>query len=207
MRIEGLAYSLFGNNLMIGTHIRKQLAFLKEIVPAGLQRREMDDLGCGDGKVTVLLKDIFQPEKLRGFDINRGLVRRARSRGIDAGVIDLDREVPGGELAVMWGVLHHLHDFDACLERVKASYPLIFIREPARTGLAFGLELGRPLKLNEILRLVKHHLPGSWVHYCDNSILVFYACPDYIEQEKAAFLSAPSLEIPELAAAGGRVSI
>jgi hypothetical protein len=54
MKLESLAYSLFGNNLVIGEPIVKQLAFLKEIVPHHWLHREMDDLGCGDGKVTVL---------------------------------------------------------------------------------------------------------------------------------------------------------
>ena len=61
MKMERLAYLLFGNNIIIGPHIRKQLSFLKEIVPTTFLRRQMDDLGCGDGKVTVLLKDIFLP--------------------------------------------------------------------------------------------------------------------------------------------------
>jgi hypothetical protein len=202
MKLENLAYALFGNNLVIGSHIRKQLAFLKEIIPAELQYREMDDLGCGDGKVTMLLREIFLPVKLRGFDINHGLVRRAKSRGIEAGTIDLDRQVPGGELAVLWGVLHHLHDFESCLCRVRESYPLLFIREPVRTGLMSGLELGHPLRLKELTCLVNRHLPGAQVHYCDNSVLVFYACPCYIEQEEILSISDHSLGSRELIAAG-----
>jgi len=187
MKLENLAYAFFGNNLVIGSHIRKQLAFLKEIVPAELQYREMDDLGCGDGKVTVLLREIFYPIKLRGFDINHGLVKRAKSRGIDARTIDLDRHAPGGELAVLWGVLHHLRDYESCLCRVKGSYPLVFIREPIRTGVVSGLELGHPLRLKELTCLVNQHLPGAQVHFCDNSILVFYACPGYIEKKEEVF--------------------
>lgn len=142
MRLESLAYSFFGNNLVIGPHFRKQLAFLKEIVPGHLHHREIDDLGCGDGKVTVLLKEICQPVRLRGFDINPHLIRRARSRGIDAIISDLDKDMPGGELAVMWGVLHHLQDVEVCLRRLKENYPLIFIREPVKTGFFKGLEWG-----------------------------------------------------------------
>ena len=179
MKLENIAYSFFGNNLVIGSHIKKQLAFLKEIVPPELQHREMDDLGCGDGKATVLLKKIFQPSRLRGFDISRSLVKRARSRGIDAQILDLHKQVPGGELAIMWGVLHHLPDVEACLCRVKESYPLIFIREPFKTSFIAGIELGSPLRLEEILRLINRHLPGSQIHYCDNNILVFYLRPEY----------------------------
>ena len=177
MRLESLAYSFFGNNLIIGEPIIKQLAFLQEIIPHHLQHREMDDLGCGDGKVTLLLENIFQPTKLRGFDVNPGLVRRARSRGIDAMVNDLDGDMPVGELAVMWGVLHHLQDAGACLRKLKENYPLIFIREPVRSGLLKGMELGRPLELKELVCLTNRYLPDSQIRYCDHGILIFYTCP------------------------------
>jgi SAM-dependent methyltransferase len=204
MRLESLAYSFFGNNLVIGPHIRKQLAFLRETVPRHLQHREMDDLGCGDGKVTVLLEEIFQPVKLRGFDINPGLVRRARSRGIDAMVSDLDGDMPDGELAVMWGVLHHLQAAEVCLQRLKKSYPLIFIREPVRTGLFKGLELGHPLELRELICLINRHLPDSQIHCCDSSILIFYTCPDYVEQVKAFSISDDTWLLPELSVVVGK---
>jgi len=179
MKLEDIAYRFFGNNLVIGSHIKKQLNYLKEILPAELRHRHMDDLGCGDGKVTVLLRDIFQPEKLRGFDVSPGLVRRARSRGIDAEVADLDASFPAGELAVVWGVLHHLRDFETCLKRLKENYPLVFIREPIKNGIFSGLELGHPMNREEILRMIDRHLPGSQVHFCDDNVLVFYTCPDY----------------------------
>lgn len=178
MRLESLAYLLFGNNLIIGAHIRKQLAFLREIVPVHLQHRNMDDLGCGDGKVTVLLEQIFQPTKLRGFDIHPGLVRRARKRGIDAMVGDLDGDMPTGELAVMWGVLHHLQDATGCLCRLRENYPLIFVREPVRAGFSKGLELGSPLPREELVGLAQQHLPGAQIHQYHNNLLIFYTSPD-----------------------------
>jgi SAM-dependent methyltransferase len=197
MKLENLAYALFGNNLVIGTHIRKQLAFLSEVIPPGLLGREMDDLGCGDGKVTLLLKEIFQPARLRGYDINPGLVRRAADRGIDAEVLDLDVEMPGGELAVVWGVLHHLEDFEDSLRRIKDSYPLVFIREPVRTGLLGGLELGHPLRLKELTGLLTDHFPHCRLNYCDNSVLVFYACPGYLRHEELAYVPLELSAIPE----------
>jgi SAM-dependent methyltransferase len=204
MRLESLAYSFFGNNLIIGSHIRRQLAFLREIVPRYLEHREMDDLGCGDGKVTVLLEEIFQPVKLRGFDISLGLVRRARSRGIDATVSDLDEDMPDGELAVMWGVMHHLQDAAVCLRRLKENYPLIFIREPVRNGFFKGLELGHPLELKELICLINRHLPGSQIHCCDNSILIFYTCPDYAEGVESLSVLDDTWLLPELSAVGGK---
>lgn len=202
MNLENLAYSLFGNNLVIGSHIRRQLAFLKDILPPDFLNREMDDIGCGDGKVTILLRDIFQPVKLRGFDINPGLVKRAGSRGIDAEIINLDEDVPHGELAVVWGVLHHLQDPERFLRRLKANYPLIFIREPLKTGFINGLELGHPLRLKELNSLLGRHLHDYQIHYCDNSVLVFYACPDYIKNEEITSFLLESLLASEMVTAG-----
>jgi len=177
MRLERLAYFFFGNNVIIGPHIRKQLKFLKEIVPPAFQQRQMDDLGCGDGKITLMLKEIFLPRKVRGFDVDPGLVKRARKKGIEASVQNLDEDIPAGELAVMWGVLHHLKDRDCCLSRIKENYPLIFIREPVRNSIIKGLELGHPLMRKEIEHLVDKYLPDSQLFYHGNSIFIFYTSP------------------------------
>ncbi len=134
MKIERLAY-FFGNRVVIGSHIKRQLKFLKEKAPPGFKYRQMDDLGCGDGKVTLLLKEIFLPTRLRGFDINPHLVKRARNRVIEAEVKDLEKDMPTGELAVMWGVLHHIEDMEGCFRRVKENYALIFIREPIKRSI------------------------------------------------------------------------
>ncbi len=174
MDIESLAYFFFGNNLIIGPHIKKQLSFLKEIAPSTFQQRQMDDLGCGDGRVTLLLREIFLPRMLRGFDINPGLVRRARKRGIEAEVKNLDEEMPIGELAVMWGVLHHLKDWEGCLKRMKENYELIFIREPVSKGGIKWLELGHPLRKGEIESLIEKHLADSQVFYYGNAIFILY---------------------------------
>ena len=177
MGIESFAYFFFGNNVIIGPHIRKQLKFLKEIVPPVFQQRQMDDLGCGDGKVTLLLKEIFLSQRIRGFDINPSLVRRARKSGIEADVRNLDENMPTGELAALWGVLHHLRDREDCLKRVKENYPLIFIREPVRSNTTKWLELGHPLTKDEIEHSVKEYLPDSQIFHCDNSIFIFYVSP------------------------------
>ena len=177
MKIESLAYFFFGNNVVIGSHIRKQLEFLKQVVPPYFQRRQMDDLGCGDGKVTLLLKEIFQPIRLRGFDVNAGLVKRAQDKGIEAEVKNLDENMPRGELGILWGVLHHLQDKESCLKRIKENYPMVFIREPIKSGIFKGLELGHTLRKEEIEHLVHKHLAGSQNYYCGNNIFIFHVSP------------------------------
>ena len=150
---------------------------LKEIVPPTFQHRELDDLGCGDGKLTDLLKDVFLPKKLRGFDVSLALVRRARAKGIQAEVQDLEKGLPSGELAVMWGVLHHLKDKDACLKTIKENYALAFIREPVKNKWMDGWEMGRPLIREEIEHLINKHMPTAQTFHYGHCIFIFYVSP------------------------------
>lgn len=178
MKMGLLSRFFSGYTLVIGSHIRRQLEFLKEKAPPDFKHRQLDDLGCGDGKITLLLKDILLPTRLRGFDVNPNLVKRARAKGIEAEVNNLEDDMPSGELGVMWGVLHHLRDREGCLRKLKENYSLIFIREPVKTGLASGLELGHPLRKEELESLIREYLTGSQVFYCGNSILLFYISPN-----------------------------
>lgn len=175
----GLLSNFFsGYTLIIGSHIRRQLEFLKEKAPPSFKHRQLDDLGCGDGKITLLLKEILLPTRLRGFDINPQLVRRAKDKGIEAEVKNLEKDMPRGELGVMWGVLHHLEDREGCVKRLKENYNLIFIREPIKIGLIKGWELGHPLRKEEIESLIQEYFAGSQVFYCGNNILIFYMSPN-----------------------------
>jgi hypothetical protein len=147
---------------------------LKKKIPPEFQQRNLDDLGCGDGKITVLLKEAFLPRRLRGFDVNSSLVNRARRRGIDAQVKNLDKNLPNGDLAVMWGVLHHLKDKETCLKRISDNYSMVFIREPVKNKAIKGLEMGQPLIKEEIEHLVKKYFPNARYFYYGHCIFIFY---------------------------------
>jgi SAM-dependent methyltransferase len=148
---------------------------LKEKLPAEFRRRSVDDLGCGDGKVTVLLKEVFEPRRLRGFDVNPSLVKRARSNGVEAQIMNLDESIPSGELAVIWGVLHHLKDRESCIKRIKENYSMAFIREPIRNNYLKGLEMGQPLVKEEIETILQKHMPCAQTFYFGHCIFVFYS--------------------------------
>ncbi len=172
--VERLAYLLFGNNIVVGLHIKKQLEFLREHIPPGFQHRKMDDLGCGDGKVTIRLKDIFLPESLRCFDVNPGLVRRTGKKGLCAEVMNLEQDFPSGELAVMWGSLHHLQDMAGCLDKLRQNYKMVFIREPLKEAGVSWLELGHPTSKGDVESLVSKHLPGARILFQNNAAFIFY---------------------------------
>jgi hypothetical protein len=148
---------------------------LKSEVPAEFRQRSLDDLGCGDGKVTVLLKEVFEPTQLRGFDVNPSLVRRARGKGVQAEVMNLNEKIPSGELAVIWGVLHHLKDRETCIKRIKDSYSMAFIREPIRNKAIKGFEMGQPLIKEEIETILQKHMPYARKFYYGHCIFVFYS--------------------------------
>ncbi len=172
--VQRVVYAVFGTNFLIGPQIRDQIRILENRIPEDFKNRELDDLGCGDGKITILLREAFQPRRLRGFDVQLSLIKRARSRGIDAQVQDLDTDLPKGELAVMWGVLHHLKDRETCLRRIRDNYSLAFIREPIKNLAINGLEMGKPLIKTEIESLLQKYLPGSQTFYYGHCIFVFY---------------------------------
>lgn len=182
---ERFLHALFGNNVVIGSHILRQLDCLREVVPPHFRGRRVDDLGCGDGKLTVLLCEILQPVRLRGFDINPALVRRARSRGIQASLVDLEDRVPVGEMAVLWGVLHHLKNPERCLSRVRANYDCAFIREPIRGASPACFELGSPLRRREIGDLVRGSLPGSVLRCYDDCTFAFWDFRNRVDIEPA----------------------
>lgn len=146
---------------------------LEENLPPAFLNRDLDDLGCGDGRITLILRDIFQPTRLRGFDVNPILVKRARRKGIEAEVRDLNTQMPAGELAVMWGVLHHLQDREACLKHISENYAMAFIREPVKNNIRVDLEMGKPLDKQEIEITVQKYFPHARFFYYGNSIFIF----------------------------------
>jgi hypothetical protein len=170
---------LFGTNFVVGTQIKDQIKIVKDRIPPEFRQRAMDDLGCGDGKITVLLREVFNPRSLRGFDVNSSLVRRARGKGISAEIMDLDKTAPTGEMAVMWGVLHHLKDRESCIRRIRDNYSMAFIREPMKNNSIKGLEMGQPLEKEEIENLVIKYLPQARTFYYGHCIFIFYVSPDY----------------------------
>jgi hypothetical protein len=151
---------------------------LRKRVPQVFLNREMDDLGCGDGKITHHLEEVFQPRRIRGFDVYPALVKRAQERGIKATIMDLEDRVPHGELAVMWGVLHHLKDAESCLRRISDNYNLTFIREPVRGKGIRGLEMGEPLEKEQVEDWINRYFQGAQHFYYSDCVFIFHHKPN-----------------------------
>lgn len=165
---------IFGNNVVIGTHIKNQLTYIADKIPADFFNKKLDDLGCGDGKITVLLADLFKAQNpVRGFEIDANLVKRANDKGIVASVCDLEKNVPTGEMAVIWGGLHHLKDPEATLKKIASNYQFLFFREPLRKKVDI-LELGKPFQESE-LDLICSEVLGDYTKFVfNNAYFVFW---------------------------------
>lgn len=180
--LEKILYAPFGNNIIIGKHIKDQLNFLKKVLPEEFKGKEIYDLGCGDGKVTILLKEIFQPKKVFAVDVEEGLIKKAQKRGINAKIMNLEKEMPKGELAVMWGVLHHLKNPKEVLERIKNNFQYFFLREPLRKE-GYGserlkisniLELGKPFEKKEIKKILNEVFENCQVFEYNGAIMMLW---------------------------------
>jgi len=160
--------------MYISPPIRGQINWIASRIPQTYLNRELDDLGCGDGRITKEMGQIFKAKKLRGFDVYPSLVKRARGHGVDACLMDLENGMPRGELAVMWGVLHHLKERETCIKRISENYPMVFIREPIKTISLKVFEMGDPIEKEEIETLVNKYLPGAQVLYYSFCVFIFY---------------------------------
>jgi trans-aconitate methyltransferase len=177
MDLESVFYPLWGTSAFVGPHVHRQLDKLEDTLPASFKGRHTHDLGCGDGKVTLLLEKILRPASLICYDSQTCLVKRACARGLEARLLDLDRELPRGELAVMWGVLHHLTDAEGMLRKLKENYRYLLIREPLKFHIDSWIELGHPMRRRKFVQLVENALPGALIRRCGGSMFVFYSRP------------------------------
>jgi len=174
--LERLLYTPFGNNVIVGRRIKRQLSFLEKIVPKEFLGHQLHDLGCGDGKVTLFLKKIFKASKVFGYDIHPVLLKKARKRGIETSLLDLEKEMPKGELGVMWGVLHHLSKKKKVLSMIKKNFDFVFIREPLKGKKDFFsfFELGKPFSREEIKNYFDEIFQNYLSFEYEGSIFMFW---------------------------------
>lgn len=152
-RMASLFYTIFGSMSQFGH--KAHIEFLRQRIPDEFKGRGLVDLGCGDGRNTLRLVEIFEPSSIVGYDLHPALVIRSRRRGIEAHVADIEKEKIKGELGVLWGVLHHVKRPKELLIKLRRDFDYLFIREKVSKVL---FELGHPFSKEALLNLCEETL-------------------------------------------------
>jgi SAM-dependent methyltransferase len=156
--------------------VDEELRSLKENLPEDFKNKQSVDLGCGDGKVSLKIKEFLDPESFLGVDLSESLVRSAIKKGLDAKVLDIENEHLTGELGILWGVVHHFTDPAGTLRKLVEKFNLLIIREPINPYRI--LEGGHRFDKDKVLEVVQ--LAGINLENCQivdlenhNSLIIF----------------------------------
>lgn len=148
--LEKALYSLGINISFYDT--AKELNFLEQNLPASFKSRDIIDIGCGDGVVTLKLKKILEPNTIKGIDSSKRLISSAIKKNINAEIFDIENQEIEGDLGILWGVLHHFSDPEKTVKKIKTSFKSLIIREPIDEKRIF--ELGTRMNKEKLLNLL-----------------------------------------------------
>lgn len=132
-------------------NIAGELKLLKENLDSELLGRDITDIGCGDGAVSLKLMEILKPQSFKGVDVSPALVRTAKKRGVDAHVLDVGKESLTGDVGILWGVLHHFVNPTETLQKLSHNFNCLIIRESTDSNRLF--ELGHRLSKKELTEI------------------------------------------------------
>ena len=93
---ENIVYRFFG--CFYNKNNQPLFDFIATKIPTEFQGKEISDLGCGDGSNTARIEEIFKPEGIIGYDHNDHCLQRAQAAGLKVRKLDLNQEVPQGEI-------------------------------------------------------------------------------------------------------------
>lgn len=151
-QLEKFMYS-FGITCMAKP--RTEFKLLKEKLPAEFKKRHITEYGCGDGVVSIGLKEITQAKTYRCVDLYASMVASAKKRGLDAEVHDATKNTLSGDVALFWGSLHHMENPAEVLKNIKRNFNSILIREAVDyKGLFHFTDIGDKFRRNEFLELL-----------------------------------------------------
>jgi len=148
--LEKTLYSL-GTNFSF-YDMPQELDYLEKNLPNSFRFREVIDIGCGDGSVTLKLKKILEPKTIKGIDSSERLIRSAIKKNIIAEILDVEDQKIQGDLGILWGVLHHFKDPVKTMKKIKNSFRSLIIREPVNKKRIF--ELGHRMNKEKLLEVI-----------------------------------------------------
>ena len=151
-----IAYKVIGNFF---PHVlsKPYFDYLRDKIPGEFFGKNISDIGCGDGFSTQKIKDLFKAKSIKGYEVNDFLIAKAKKRGLTVEKLNLEKDVPRGDMAVVWGVLHHLKNKEEVVEKIKSNFNLAVFNEPVKSFWAF-LDGGEPLTLDQWKKIFNKNL-------------------------------------------------
>jgi 2-polyprenyl-3-methyl-5-hydroxy-6-metoxy-1,4-benzoquinol methylase len=169
--VEKLIYSFGFNGSFY--NIAKEIEVLKQNLPANYLHREIVDIGCGDGSISLKLIPILQPKSFIGIDLYSSLVKRASAKGLTALVKDAENDPLTGDLGILWGVLHHFTNPVATLQKLNREFRSLIIRESINPSRLW--ELGHKFDKQQLLKVFEKAkiTPTKILDTQEKSLIIF----------------------------------
>jgi methionine biosynthesis protein MetW len=130
------------------------------------------DLGCGDGSFLECLRREVPGIEVRGADVSETALAKARSRGIEADVLDLTESgtaIPAGhDVVTALEVIEHLPDAEAVVRKAAAAarrYVIVSVPNLGFVESRLRLLIGRGPNTN-VVHHVREHLRQWTVRDC-----------------------------------------
>jgi len=142
-------------------------------MPPEFQGKRISDLGCGDGFSTKRIEEIFKAKTIKGYEVNDYLIEKARKKGLVVEKLNLEEKVPRGEMATVWGVVHHLGNKENFLRKIKSNFKYAVFNEPIKNIWAF-FDGGEPLSLIEWKDLFNKTLGSCKFLRFKDSLFIFW---------------------------------
>jgi len=148
--VEKIMYSL-GINFP-AYNVSRELDLLQKNIPDDFLQRDVVDIGCGDGRLSLKLKQILKPKFFLGIDLSKSLIKSARKRGLNAKVLNIESQTYSGDIGILWGVLHHFNNPVSTLKKINREFHSLIIRESIDDKRL--IELGRKMNRKKIMKIL-----------------------------------------------------
>ena len=155
---------------------------ITDLIPKrGLKR--LLDIGCGDGRLTMILKDRLDIEEVYGVDKNEHAIERARKFGVKAFICDVDKDpLPFDceffDIVTMIRVIEHLINPDNAIKeayRVTKPDGILIIVTPNQASYFNRILLlfGYPILGLDLSTKVRYKYPFGVTSTCSGHVRLY----------------------------------
>lgn len=149
--------------------------FIATKIPKEFLRKNITDLGCGDGGNTLRVKKVFKAKTIVGYDHNDYLLEKAKKKGLRVKKFDFNGGLPRGELATFTFSLHHSPDMEITIRQAIKNFDYVFLCEPMLDLYHRLFDSGTPLSKQGWISLFNKTLKRYGLYQYRNNLIMFYS--------------------------------